>query len=290
MNVKSLRKMCALCGVAITSILMSGCVVVVASGCNWDRSPAVWAEETVQIPMDSAGLTALEVRSHNGEIDFTGLPTGAPATVTVRKKAGGPSAEEAQEAMAAIEFTSERSAAGEQKLGWRWKGVKKSRWAGDVAFIIQAPGALRLDAETHNGAVKATGVVGDAKIVTHNGAVKVDSRDGSLHAVTHNGAIAATYGGPSLTLETHNGKIKADLRQAGSVRGQLETHNGAIELAVGAGTAAHLVARSDNGRVTHDPSLTLGKAGKSKVEGKLGPGGEKLELTTHNGGINIKAG
>lgn len=289
MSVNKVRSICAVCSLAFTLFFTSGCIVVVASGCDWDHSPAVWTEETVQIPIESTGLTAIEVKTHNGEIEFTGQAAGSPGTVTVRKKAGGSSVEDAQEALAAIELISERSGSGEQKLAWRWKGVKKSRWAGDVAFIIQAPGNLRFDAESHNGEVRAAGIIGDAKILTHNGAVKVDSRDGKLTAVTHNGAITATYDGPSVALETHNGEIKADLRQSGSVRGQLTTNNGAIDLAVGPGTAADLVAKSDNGRVIHDAAVAVSRADRSRLEGKLGAGGDKLELNTHNGSIHIKA-
>ncbi len=289
MIVNQARYKCALFGLTATLIFVSGCIVVVSAGCDWERSPLAWTEETVQIPMETAGLTAIEVRTHNGEIEFTGQPAGTPGTVTVRKKASGSSIADAKEAMAAIEIVSERSASGEHKLAWRWKGDKKSRWAAEVAFAIQAPGNLRFDAETHNGAVTASAIAGDAKVVTHNGKIKVDSRDGKLHAVTHNGAIAATYNGPSVTLETHNGEIKADLRESGRVRGDITTHNGAIELSVGAGTAADLVAETDNGKVSYDAPITVGSAAKSRLEGKLGPGGDRLELTTHNGSINIKA-
>ncbi len=289
MSIAKARQSLALFGLFAAATLTSGCVVVIGAGCDWDHSPAVWTEETVQLKIETTGLTALEVRTHNGEIEFTGQQVGTPATATVRKKAGGSSGEDAREALAAIEIISEHSSSGEQELGWRWKGVKKSRWAADVAFAIQAPGTLRFDAETHNGAVTANGVVGDTMIVTHNGKVVVDAKDGKLHAETHNGAIAATYSGPSVTLESHNGEIKADLRQSGKVRGDITTHNGAIELSVGAGTAADLIAETDNGRVNFEGPITVGAADKSRLEGKLGAGGDRLELTTHNGSINIKA-
>lgn len=289
MNIKKVGRTCAFLSITLSLLLSSGCIVVVAGGCDWERSPDVWTEETVQIPMESAGLTAVEVRTHNGEVEFTGQPAGSPATVTVRKKAGGRSAEDAAEAMAAIEITSQRSANGEHKLGWKWKGAEKSRWVAVVAFTIQAPGNIRFDTETHNGPVTANGVVGDTKIVTHNGKVVVDAKDGKLHAETHNGSIVATYGGPHVTLETHNGEIKADLRQSAGVRGEIATHNGAIELSVGANTAANLIAATDNGKVTSEAPITVAIANRTRLEGKLGSGGEKLELTTHNGSINIKA-
>jgi len=289
MTIQDAQRKLGILALSVVSALTSGCVVFVSAGCDWDHSPAVWTEETVQLAIDSSGLTAMEVRTDNGEIDFTGQPAGTPGTVAVRKKAGGRDMEEAKAAMDAIEITSERLANGEQKLGWRWKGFKKSNWAADVAFAIQAPGNIRLDAETHNGAVTATGLTGDVQVTTHNGKIKVDSRSGKLDAETHNGAIAVTYAGPSITLETHNGEIKADLRESERIRGDMTTHNGAIEISVGSSTAADVVAETNNGRVSHDASITVGSSEKSRLEGKIGPGGERLELSTHNGSISIKA-
>lgn len=282
------RQLIMAAGLASSLLWCSGCIVVVGTGCDWDRSPDVWTEETVQLPVESAGLTALEVRTHNGEIEFNGKPQGSPTTVAVRKKAGGRDLEDAKEAMAAIEVTSHRSSSGEQKLEWQWRGAKKSRWAAAVSFSIEAPGNLRFDAETHNGEVTANGIIGDTRVVTHNGKVAVDSREGTLYVETHNGTIVAAYGGPNVTLETHNGEIKADLRQSGSVRGDINTHNGGIELLVGSTTAADLVAETNNGRVNHDAAVTVNTAERNRLNGKLGPGGERLELSTHNGSINIK--
>lgn len=278
-----------LLGLSMAWLLVSGCIIVVGTGCDWERAPAAWVEETVEVAVDSNGLAALDVKTHNGEIEFAGQPAGGAVTVTARKKAGGPTVEEAREALAAVEIVAERNG-GEQKLAWRWKGVKKSRWSGEVAFTIKAPGNLRLDAETENGAVTVNGVVGDVRIETDNGKVIVDSRDGKLAATSHNGAITATYAGPSISLESHNGEIKTDLRQSGPVRGEIVTHNGAIELAVGNGTAADLVASTDNGSVSNQGGVvvTSSSSSRTRLEGKIGAGGGKLELTTHNGAINIK--
>lgn len=286
---KKLSRMFALLGLSVISVFGPGCVVVVAGGCDWSQSPAVWAEETVQIPLETVGLSAMDVRTHNGDVDFAGNPGAVPAGIVAQKRAGSSSMDDAREALAAIEIVSER-AGGEHRLSWRWKGEKRSRWVGGVAFSIQGPSNLALTVETHNGEVKAGGVVGNVKVLTHNGAVIVDSREGSLEAVTHNGSVSATYGGPNIKLETHNGEVKADLRQSGSVRGEISTHNGAIEVQVGSVTAANVVAETDNGRVTSQAPITVSASSRTRLEGQLGPGGEKLELTTHNGSIQIKAG
>jgi DUF4097 and DUF4098 domain-containing protein YvlB len=271
------------------SLLATGCIIIANGNCGWDCSPSVWKEETEEVSIDPNGLTSMEVRTHNGAIDFTGLPVGAgAASVTVHKKAGGSTHADAEAAMNALDVYVEGSADGTQRIGWRWKGIKKSSWQADVSFAINAPGKLHLDAETHNGRVSASGVVGDVRILTHNGRVKVESRDGEMNAETHNGAIDAIYGGSRLTLVTHNGTIEADLSRCGSVQGEISTHNGAVELAVGANTSANLVAQTDNGHVTFDAPMTVSSVARTSLEGKLGLGGERLGVVTHNGSIRIK--
>lgn len=277
------------CGVSLASLLTTGCIIIANGMYGWGCSPSVWKEETEEVPIDPNGLSAVEVRTHNGAIDFTGQPAGAgSASVTVRKKAGGSTLADAEAAMAALDIYVERSTEGMQRIGWRWKGVRESTWQADVSFAISGPGNLRLDAETHNGRVNASGVVGDVRIVTHNGRVKVESRDGELRAETHNGEIDAEYGGSQLTLVTHNGEINADLSRCGPVHGEISTHNGAVELSVGADTSADLVAETDNGHITFDAPLTVGSATKTRLKGKLGVGGERLGVMTHNGSIRIK--
>ena len=276
-------------GIPLASMMATGCLIIAGGQCVWSCPPAVWKEATAEIPIDPNGLTALEVRTHNGAIDFTGQPAGTTsASATVHKKAGGTTAADAEEAMNAIEVYVERSADGTQRLGWRWKGVKKANWQAQVAFAITAPGTLRFDAETHNGAVTASGVVGNARIVTHNGKVKVASQEGELRAETHNGEIDVEYVGPKIVLVTHNGEIEADLSHCGSIQGDITTHNGAVEVAVGANTSASLSAETVNGRITFDAPIAASSIERTHLKGKLGDGGDNLDIVTHNGSIQIK--
>jgi len=277
------------CGVSLASLLASGCIIIANGNCGWGCSPSVWKEVTEEVSVDPNGLSAFEVRTHNGAIDFTGQPAEAEsASVKVQKKAGGSTLADAEAAMDALDVYVERSAEGTQRIGWRWKGVKKSTWRADVSFAISAPGNLRFDAETHNGKVSASGVVGDVRIITHNGRVKVESRDGELRAETHNGEIDAEYGGPRLSLVTHNGEIEVDLSGCGPVHGTITTHNGAVELSVGSATSANLNAATHNGRISFDVPLTVGSVARTHVEARLGAGGDPLNVATHNGCIRIK--
>ena len=55
MNVNKARYTCALFGLTVTLFLTSGCVVVVSTGCDWERSPAVWTEEPYRFPWKPPG-------------------------------------------------------------------------------------------------------------------------------------------------------------------------------------------------------------------------------------------
>ncbi len=276
-------------GITLASMLAAGCIISADGRCVWSCPPAVWTESTAEIAFDPKGLTAMEVRTHNGKIDFSGQPSGTSSGIaTVQKRARGLTLADAEAAMEAIDVYSERSADGVQRLGWRWKGVKNFNWQAQVSFSISAPGDLRLDAESHNGAVSAAGVVGEVRIVTHNGKVSVASQEGALRAVTHNGRIDVDYAGPKITLVTHNGEINADLSGCGSVGGDITTHNGAVEIAVGASTSASLHAATDNGRISFDAPITSSSVERTRLEGVLGEGGDRLDIVTHNGSIQIK--
>lgn len=268
----------------------SGCVVVAMDGgCSSWSSPRVWTEAVEERSIDAAGLTALEVRTHNGSIDFQDQPVGESASVTITKKAGGNSKSDAEEALAAIQVYVESTGNGKTRIGWKWTVPKKARWGGDVSFAIRAPGNLDLDVETHNGAVAASEVSGNVKVVSHNGKVKVRSSKGKLHAETHNGEVDATYAGPEVNLISHNGELTVDLSQCGAVAGNITTHNGAVRLEVGKDTSANLNCATHNGGINCDIPLSDSHKARGVLTGKLGGGGGSLGVMTHNGSIRIQS-
>ena len=209
-----------LSGLLLSCLPIAGCIVVTADGSTWSwRGTTVWAESTETLTVDTAGLEAVVVQTHNGAIVVEGQSEGAPqATVTVTKKGGGISHGEAEAALAAIEVYVKPAPSGTTKIGWRWKGAKKSRWRSEVSFDITAPGDLRFNVETHNG-----------RINTHNGGVQVivgENTSADLTCATHNGGISFDFpipvtkvsrtklsgvlgsGGPALKVTTHNGAIR----------------------------------------------------------------------------------
>ncbi len=280
-----MRRWIAHCVVAaVLPLTGTGCIVVGLSG------PSVWTTAaTERLQVDTASLSALEVRTHNGAITFDGQPAGSSeAFVTATKRGGGLTPADAEAALEAIDVFVEPTGAGTQRIGWRWRGVKALTWSGQVSFDIHAPGRISFDGETHNGAVKVQGVTGDVKVITHNGRVNVESRSGKLYARTHNGGIDATYAGGDVTLLTHNGKIVADFRGCSSVDGAITTHNGSVEVLLGDATSASLDCHTHNGGIKCDVPIKTGHFTRRRLTGTIGTGAGTLNVTTHNGGVHIK--
>ena len=274
---------------ALVPISGTGCIVVGIG--NWSLGGTrAWTEPvTGKLPIDTANLQALEVRTHNGSISFEAQPENAgEAYVVYTKKAGGRTSAAAEEALEALDVFVEPKGDGTLGIGWRWKGVRHINWGARVSFEIHAPGTVRFDARTHNGSVAVDGVVGDAHVVTHNGPVHVESADGRLYAQTHNGKVEATYAGNDITLKTHNGRIVADLSHCAAVGGSINTHNGSVQIFVSEDTSSRLACRTHNGSVRCDAPLNNRNKTRRRLTGTLGNGDGNLNVTTHNGSVRIK--
>lgn len=90
--------------------------------------------------------------------------------------------------------------------------------------------------------------------------------------------------------ETVNGGITARLGRAdwtGALK--LTTVNGGIEMTMPEDLSADVKASTVNGDIQTDFPLTVtGRISRRKVEGTIGSGGRLLELSTVNGGIELR--
>lgn len=270
------------------SLMSSGCIVVIADVDGWDGGgPRVNVTTTEERTFETNGVSAVDIETHNGSITFDGQAGGGAGQVTITKKAGGRTQEEADQAMAAIEIVFGQK--GDVfEMGWRWKTPRKRYWNGDVSFAVKGPGQLDLDAETHNGPITVAGAVGAVEIESHNGEIKVNAAGKSLDVEAHNGEINAVYSGPSISMNAHNGQIIADLSGCRDVTGEVSSHNGDVRISVGKDTSTTLAARTSNGGIDCSAPLSDMKSSRRSLDGKLGSGGGKLEVETHNGAIAIK--
>jgi len=164
-------------------------------------------------------------------------------------------------------------------------------------------------ATTSNGKIQAWDLSGEWALRTSNGSVELDKAGGSVSARTSNGRvrvgglrgradvettngqidaeIAEPQEGAPLVFRTSNGSISVKLNRWARNPLRIQTSNASITLALPEGVNADIRAATSNGRVTSDYEVTARDFGKNRLEGRLGGGGERIELTTSNGPIRI---
>ncbi len=185
--------------------------------------------------------------------------------------------------------------------------VEEARTSNGAVTLESLEGQGR--ATTSNGAMKAWDVAGEWTLRTTNGGVEVDKASGSITVRTSNGRVRVSGLRGRVDAETTNGSITAEIAEPaagaplvlrssnGSVTVKLDrwtgnplrvsTTNASITVALPEGVNADLRAATSNGRVTSDYEVAAREAGKNRLEGRLGAGGERMELTTSNGSIRI---
>jgi len=136
---------------------------------------------------------------------------------------------------------------------------------------VKVPAGVRFVGRTVNGGIEASGITADAEAHTVNGGVKLEAT-GTARAETVNGGITARLG-------------RTDWTGALS----LKTVNGGIEMTMPEGLNADVKASTVNGGIDTDFPLTVtGRISRRKLEGTIGSGGRLLELSTVNGGIELR--
>lgn len=143
----------------------------------------------------------------------------------------------------------------------------------EVAFTVKVPRGVRFDAGTVNGDIRATSLTGDADLSTVNGGIDVTT-SGVVEAHTVNGDIDARIGRADWT-----GKL------------EFQTVNGGINLTAPGALSTEVEASTVNGSVDSDFPITMqGRMQRRHLRGTIGSGGRSLELTTVNGGIELRKG
>lgn len=139
-----------------------------------------------------------------------------------------------------------------------------------VEFRIEVPRGVRLDVQTVNGEIEATGLGADVDARTVNGDIEVTTQ-GFARAQTVNGSIVAEMG------------------RWMPIGAEFETVNGSIDLDLPDDVDADLDASWVNGSLDSDLPFTVeGRITRRSARGRLGDGGPDLEIKTVNGSIRIR--
>ena len=190
-----------------------------------------------------------------------------------------------------------------------------------VAFEIQAPHGIHLEAKSSNGAIEATGI-NQARLRTSNGQITAREIAASLEARTSNGAVRVEGCAGPVDAKTENGRIEvrraeSEVRaitsngaiQVESCAGpvELKTENGRIEVlqtrnAITAHTCNGAIrteacpgpieARTSSGEIVIHQALerVLARASDGRIEVELASGqtAPEAELTTSNSSIDLR--
>jgi DUF4097 and DUF4098 domain-containing protein YvlB len=128
-----------------------------------------------------------------------------------------------------------------------------------------------VDANSSNGSVEVRKVEGRMSFETSNGSVRAENVHGGIHAHTSNGSVDLEFETPQI------GDLTAS------------TSNGGITVHLPASTNATISAHtSGHDRIYSDFDVTVrGSLSASRLEGTLGGGGPRIELSTSNGNIRL---
>ncbi len=142
--------------------------------------------------------------------------------------------------------------------------------------------------QTANGNVEARDVTGDADLLTRNGNVTARNVDGFPRLESTNGNVVAENTAGLDRARTLNGNVDVEVRRIRSETLAAST-NGSVTISVPPTLDADVVLTVGNGDVAvTDVSLANERRIATRVTGRLGDGGPRLEGRTVNGDVTLQ--
>jgi len=152
---------------------------------------------------------------------------------------------------------------------------------------LQVSGTKNGEYISSNGSIWVEDISGDFLLNTTNGKIDAKNIPGIFSAKTTNAAITIKNCNSLRALQTSNGSIRAELN---NLKHDLliGTSNATIDLELGE-IDAELTATTSNSRITTEGlNLQNMKNSNNYLSGRLGRGGNELQISTTNGRISIK--
>ena len=144
-----------------------------------------------------------------------------------------------------------------------------------------------VDLYTRGGKIEADEIDGDVRGETSGGPLDVEEVSGAVWLATSGGSIEAKDVHGPVEAETRGGSIK--VRFTGPPAGHIESTGGSIEIELPEGEGMELDAAALGGRVELDGEFeVIGSVGRSRVQGRVGEGGERLRVRSTGGSIKLK--
>jgi DUF4097 and DUF4098 domain-containing protein YvlB len=184
------------------------------------------------------------VDTFNGKIEVIAGPSEGKVEAKVTKRAGGKSAQAAEENLKDVAVTmGMEDDAIHIKAELLADGWRTGNHGADVE--LQVPSGSVLELKTSNGKITATGPGGDTNAHTSNGQVEVKGAQGKIVLRSSNGTLKLESVKGPMDVQTSNGKIEIT-SSAGTVEAQ--TSNGSIHYKGKLESGQHSF-RSSNGSI-----------------------------------------
>jgi hypothetical protein len=143
-------------------------------------------------------------------------------------------------------------------------------------------------AVTSAGKIDVAQVSGDVDARTVAGGIQVHKVSGFVKAVTRNGKIDISRVDGLSGASNVTGEISVEVP---AIRDSLEisSTNGSITVFLSPDIAAQLEASTSNGCISYgDLPLTLSQSSRTRITGRLGEGGGRINIKNSTGSINLK--
>ncbi|MFC1508254.1 DUF4097 domain-containing protein [Candidatus Omnitrophota bacterium] len=249
-------------------------IIMCVTGCS------VFAEEREEIHEQfslKAG-TPLSVQNINGSITISGWDNDYVDVLAVKKTKKG------RDELDKVEVRMVQNG----KLSIETEYLEK-RSRVSVDYTIKVPDTVPVElAKSTNGSVKLNGTTGDTYAKSTNGRIEIREADGFIKAQTTNGNISVTETSGIKNVKTTNGSIDVSFSQFENDV-DITTTNGSIDVRFPSDLDADIELKTTNGRIkANQIQILVDEISKKYVRGKLGNGGNKLNIKTTNGSISLE--
>jgi hypothetical protein len=152
---------------------------------------------------------------------------------------------------------------------------------------IELGGARGLDAHAGSGSIRAEGVGGPIKARTGSGRIELaQTAPGDVDVSTGSGRVTVAGVQGAARLRAGSGDILVEGQPLGDWN--VHTGSGSVTVHLPTNAAFELDAQTGSGSIeTARPVQVLGKLSRRRLQGKVGGGGARLELSTSSGSIRI---
>jgi DUF4097 and DUF4098 domain-containing protein YvlB len=217
------------------------------------------------VPLSATGRVSLE--NINGNVTITGWERNEVQIDAIKKASDQQKLNEAR-----IEV---ETGGDSVRIKTRYPEHHTNNNPATVTYALHVPNGARLDGiKLVNGSLEVSGVSGEVEASLVNGSSNLHDLAGKAELSSVNGKISAYY---------------KSLQNVSAI--QLKSVNGSVRLGLPSSPNADVSVSTVNGGITTDfPLQVQGKFMGKHIDGKLGSGGTRIEISNVNGSVHIAPG